>query len=164
MRNGLTADTLRRGGCPHRIIFGLNLPQIAEIAAERGKDQGMARRLWQNDSTRESQLMAPMIWPVEELDYATAKELVAESRSTEVVDVLCHRLLRHADFALQLAVELADSERELDRYGAMRLLWHFLTKEPAKIREIATREIERPRSITTLPARQIIDELDFIEE
>ena len=32
LRNGVIADALRRAGSPFRIIFGLNLPQIAEIA------------------------------------------------------------------------------------------------------------------------------------
>ena len=37
MRNGVIADVLRKGGSPFRTIFGLNLPQIAEIAADTGK-------------------------------------------------------------------------------------------------------------------------------
>ena len=36
LRNGVIADTLRRAGSPFKIIFGLNLPQLAEIAAELG--------------------------------------------------------------------------------------------------------------------------------
>ncbi len=48
MRNGIIADVLRRGGSPFRIIFGLNLPQIVEIAAENEASADLARRLWAN--------------------------------------------------------------------------------------------------------------------
>ena len=32
MRNGIVADALRKGGMPHKVIFGLNVPQLSEIA------------------------------------------------------------------------------------------------------------------------------------
>ncbi len=32
MRNGVIADSLRNAGSPYRSIFGLNLPQLTEIA------------------------------------------------------------------------------------------------------------------------------------
>ena len=34
MRNGIIADTLRKAGLDYRMIFGLNLPQITDIAAD----------------------------------------------------------------------------------------------------------------------------------
>ncbi len=54
MRNGVVADMLRRAGSPFHIIFGLNLPQIVEIASEIPETQreAMADALWQNRSTR----------------------------------------------------------------------------------------------------------------
>lgn len=36
MRNGAVADSLRRQGADYRIIFGLNLPQLVDIAREFG--------------------------------------------------------------------------------------------------------------------------------
>lgn len=34
MRNGIVADTIRKVGFDYRMIFGLNLPQLKDIAAE----------------------------------------------------------------------------------------------------------------------------------
>lgn len=48
MRNGITADALRRVGQPFRVIFGLNMPQLREIAGEFGPDEELARELWAN--------------------------------------------------------------------------------------------------------------------
>ncbi|MDE6370251.1 MAG: hypothetical protein K2K92_02035, partial [Duncaniella sp.] len=67
MRNGVIADTLRKAGLPYRIIFGLNLPQIAEIAEETGADEALARQLWADTGTRESMMLAPMIFPLSSL-------------------------------------------------------------------------------------------------
>lgn len=53
-RNGIIADTLRKAGDPHRIIFGLNLPQITDIARLIGLDASLARELWADTSCREA--------------------------------------------------------------------------------------------------------------
>ena len=61
MRNGVIADTLRSAGLPYKIIFGLNLPQIVEIAGDVPHKRELAEALWANNTTRESMLMAPML-------------------------------------------------------------------------------------------------------
>ena len=45
LRNGIIADTLRRAGDPHTIIFGLTLPQLREVAEATGKDDALAALL-----------------------------------------------------------------------------------------------------------------------
>ena len=74
-RNGIIADTMRKAGSPFKIIFGLNIPQIKQIASEIGKNKALAAKLWNNTTTRESMLLAPMIYPADELDIAEAFEL-----------------------------------------------------------------------------------------
>ena len=67
MRNGVVADALRQGGCPFKIIFGVNLPQLAEIAAGSEHTKEFAEQVWANSTTRESMLIAPMLMPVDGL-------------------------------------------------------------------------------------------------
>lgn len=164
MRNGIVADTLRRAGSPFKIIFGLNMPQIAEIAAETPHDPSLARQLWANSTTRESMLMAPMLMPVDEMSLEEALEWIGMSPAAEVTDVLCHRLLRHHTMSYDMACRLASSDSDMQRYGAMRLLWHHLTRQPDAIRLMAQNELERNCQLTHQPAIQIIDELDFMSE
>lgn len=64
MRNGIIADTLRKAGLGYKIIFGLNLPQITEIASGLTADADLAEELWADRRTRESMLLAPMLYPV----------------------------------------------------------------------------------------------------
>lgn len=121
MRNGIVADTLRRAGAEYRVIFGVNLPQLKEIASDIGYDVGLARELWANVSTRESVLLAPMIMPAEEFTIDEARRWVASAPSVEAVDVLCLRLLGRMPFAAQIADECLVSDSRLMQYAAMRL-------------------------------------------
>lgn len=163
MRNGVIADTYRRAGSPFRIIFGLNLPQIVEIAAEFGPDAELAAALWANTSTRESMLLAPMLLRPEDITTEDAFKMIDGCPSAETVDILCHRLIRKAPFAFTVAVTAADAGLSpLTRYAALRLLWHQLQAHPEECRRIAENELLRNEPLTTLPAHQIIDELDFM--
>ena len=121
MRNGIVADTLRRAGAEYRVIFGVNLPQLKEIASDIGYDAVLARELWANVSTRESVLLAPMIMPAEEFTIDEARRWVASAPSVEAVDVLCLRLLGRMPFAAQIAEECLVSDSRLMQYAAMRL-------------------------------------------
>lgn len=121
MRNGIVADTLRRAGAEYRVIFGVNLPQLKEIATDIGYDAVLARELWANVSTRESVLLAPMIMPAEEFTIDEARRWVASAPSVEAVDVLCLRLLGRMPFAAQIADECLVSDSRLMQYAAMRL-------------------------------------------
>ena len=42
MRNGAVADYMRRMGAPYKIIFGVNLPHLSEIASETVPSQELA--------------------------------------------------------------------------------------------------------------------------
>lgn len=164
LRNGVIADTLRRNGAPYKIIFGLNIPQIKEVASHYGPDAELARRLWENNSTRESLLMAPMIMPLEAMDAEEARRWIMESPTAEVTDVLCHSLLRHRADSYEFAVEIADAEEPMLRYAAMRLLWHHIQSHTDDIKSIAEAELAREDDLTAGPARQIIDEIAFWQE
>lgn len=119
MRNGLLADMLRKQcRLPHKLIFGLNLPQIKEIAREAGEDPALGAELWADAGCRESRLMAPMVMPRNAEAYALAREAATE----EEADVLCHSLLRHCPDPVAAAVDLAADPRPMTRYCALRLL------------------------------------------
>lgn len=163
MRNGLVADTLRRAGSPFKIIFGLNIPQITEIANEFGKDSILAHRLWQNKTTRESMLIAPMMMTTDNITMDDGLRMVLESPSSEIIDSLCHKLLRHLPFSLDLAMTLSESDNDMARYASMRILWHHISTSTETVRKIAEAELSRNCGLTRQPASQIISEIEFME-
>ncbi|MDE5567497.1 MAG: hypothetical protein K2J12_03550 [Muribaculaceae bacterium] len=126
MRNGVIADTLRRSGSPFRIIFGLNLPQISEIALKSPHSREMAESLWANKTTRESMLIAPMLVKQEDFTIDDARRWIADIPAEEVADVLCLKLLKHLGYAASLADELAGSSDRMARYTGLRLKFNLL--------------------------------------
>lgn len=166
MRNGVIADTLRRAGSPFSIIFGLNLPQIVEIAAEVPAEDApaLAEALWQNRTTRESMLAAPMLMQREAIDEPAAERLLRESPCAEVSDVLCHRLLRHLPFAAGLARRLAADPDPMVRYGALRLMFNLVAIHPAEAAEMARTEQLRQCPQTLPIASALLDEATWLQE
>lgn len=158
MRNGVIADTLRKAGSPFRIIFGLNLPQIVDIAAGTGTDAALAEELWHNSTTRESMLLAPMIADRSAFTRADALRWVADIPAQEVADILCHRLLRHLPFAWDLAEELCDSDSPFAAYTSLRLAFNLVGSDPARAAAIAARFPDR------LLARTLAEEARFLAE
>ena len=152
MRNGVVADTLRKAGCPHRIIFGLNLPQLNEIAAALPQSTALAESLKADVNLRESALLAPMLYPVDELTYDKAREWALTAMWHEDADILCFKLLRHTPYAAMLAAELCESpdSAPLARYTGLRLFFNLVAKYPAEALDAATQEMQRPQPISSL--------------
>lgn len=164
MRNGIVADTLRRSGLGYRMIFGLNLPQIADIAREIGPSAELARELWADTRTRESLLLAPMIMPREVLTEAEAREWFEAASTPEVADVLCHRLLRHLPWARGLAMEHVGSGVDMERYTAFRLLFNLLPAGAEEIMPLAKAEYEAACPLTRGLTHALIEEIEFLTE
>lgn len=162
MRNGVIADALRSQGAPYKIIFGLNLPQIVEIARDFAGDTALADSLWANSSTRESLLMAPMVHPVGEMTRRKAMEWISTAPSAESIDVLCHRLLRRCDFAADMAAGLAGDDRDLSRYAGLRLRFNLLPADLEEARREAEAEISRGCPLTISVATMLRDEIDYL--
>lgn len=157
LRNGLLADNLREQTAdPHRLIFGLNLPQLMVIAAEAGTDEALADALWADADCRESRLLAPMVCP----RGASRLGWLQQVAAVEEADVLCHRLLRHQPGAESVAVELAASADPLLCYAGLRLLLNLL---PAAARAAAEAVASAPEHPLTSSVRnQIKEELQWL--
>lgn len=164
MRNGAIADNMRRHGANYRIIFGLNLPQIIEIATETQKSVELAETLWKNQTTRESMLMAPMIYPQEEMTFDVACRWISEVPTPEVADILCHRLLRHKEYAWQLSQTKIKSSSAMERYVALRLMFNLLPNYIDEIDKFVHYELLKNEPMNGLLCRQLIDEIEFLRE
>lgn len=142
MRNGIVADALRKGGCPHKMVFGVNLPQLAEIALEFGKNSEVAEQLWADTSTRESMMLAPMLMPDEEFTADDAMRWIDSCPSREAIDILCLKLLRLRPFALDLAQSLAADANPMRHYAGLRLMCNLAPQYTTEAVEMGAREME----------------------
>lgn len=164
MRNGALAEQMRRQGAPYQIIFGLNLPQLTEISRDVEPSADLAERLWANTTTRESLLLAPMVYPKDEMTLSVALQWATSCPTAEVADILCHRLLRQLPFANEIVDALADAERNLDRYVSLRLRLNLFPSRLEEARMAAETELGRDCRLTQGVARQIIDEVRCIAD
>lgn len=145
MRNGVIADTLRSAGLPYKIIFGLNLPQIVEIAAEAPHTPELAEALWANNTTRESMLLAPMLVDPLSFGLDDARRWLESVPTAEVADILCHRLLRKTPYAWELAESLIDNPiAPFDTYVALRLAFNLVSTSPERALAIAGKGGKHP--------------------
>lgn len=131
LRNGMIADTLRAAGTPYRMIFGLNVPQLAGIARTFGTDRGLAFTLWSDSGVRESRLLGCYLFGHEDFPAEKAIELIEGTGETpgvqtrEEVDMLCFRLLKYLPDAQTLISRYEESENPLYKYLAEALSRHL---------------------------------------
>lgn len=110
-RNGIVADALRKGGMPYNVIFGLQVPQIAEIAGSIQPDMATADELWADRTVRESRLLASYIYPHEEMTLEKGIEIARDIRTREEADMLAFRLFRRLPFAKSLLEAMMSDNR-----------------------------------------------------
>ncbi len=123
LRNGMIADTLRKGGLEQKYIFGLQLPQIkatSEKFRPESKEEAseMARSLWGDRSCREARLLACHLMPPESMTDEEAMEWSDDVATREEADILAFRLLRYYKNAREIANTLATSDNPLKKYTA----------------------------------------------
>ena len=169
LRNGEIADTLRKAGNPYKIIFGLQMPQLEQIAAKSGKSVELAEWMWANDSTRESKMFATMVYPIEEFDLAKAEEWALEAETFELIDTLCFRLVRYINGSEELVHKYMESTEEKMRYFAYRLAMNLLIlrkiSNTDKLYSAAKKEVDSSKTITLKQiANQIVQEVEFMLE
>lgn len=109
-RNGAVADTLRRYGLPYKIIFGLHVPQLAQIAAGLTPSEELADRLWSDYDVRESRLLATYLYPIDAVSPEKALQLSRECRTEEEADMLAFRLLKRLPYARKLLTTLKEDK------------------------------------------------------
>lgn len=157
LRNGLLADMLRKQMVStHKLIFGLNLPQIKEIAKDA--DPKFAHELWAEKDCRESRLLAPMLME----PTAEALEMLKEMQTPEEADVACHSLLRRCPGATEAAMEAAGSDEPMTRYAGLRLLMNLM---PGAAQTAACIVENIPfHPMTDGVVRQLRQELEYVDD
>lgn len=128
-RNGIVADSLRKAGMPYGIIFGLQLPQLRQIAAElrASLDEttliNLASELHEERNVRESRILAMAIFPHTAFSEEIAVNWLTDLKSREEADLLPFLLLRHTPHIPRLLQEVAaDTDlSDIQRYAIQAL-------------------------------------------
>lgn len=106
-RNGIVAKTFHDAGAPYKRIFGLQVPQLGEIAREAGTDPELAKKLWEEKDCREARLLACYLFDPQCLAEEDALTLANDIHTREEADIMAWRLLRRLPYAANLPAKLS---------------------------------------------------------
>ncbi|MCM1021482.1 MAG: DNA alkylation repair protein [Muribaculum sp.] len=165
-RNGIIAETLRKQGSPYKYIFGLNLPQINEIAQNTEHTVELALQLLDNESTRESQLLSAMLIPANRLTVNLAQEWIEKAKSREAIDVFCMKQLsQNREIAVELIASNIGATNPLTRYAVLRMFFRLLPEKLEDAKKFAEHEFAQNCDTTRLIALQLLNEISyFVQE
>ena len=130
--NGVMAQSLRERGLKYRLIFGVELPRLKEIAAGYPKSHDLAQSLWKED-IRECRILAGYLQPVDTFYPGIADIWLEQMHDTELVDYTCMNLFRHLPYASEKAFQWMAAEPVLTQYCGFRLMCHLLSRPGAEL-------------------------------
>lgn len=93
--NGVASKAIRESGMGYRLVYGVELPRLREIASSYTPDYRLAQSLWQED-VRECKMLAIMLYPLDDFDSDIATLWIeslspqqAELAQLMAMDLLC---------------------------------------------------------------------------
>jgi hypothetical protein len=137
--NGVLSQSLREKGLQYRLIFGVELPRLKEIAAGYEPSHELAQALWQED-IRECKILAAYLQPTDTFAPELADYWMESVRNTELADYLCMLLLRRLPYASQKAFQWMASENRMEQYTGFRLIGHLFASHGAEMNERSRNE------------------------
>lgn len=137
--NGVLSQSLREKGLQYRLIFGVELPRLKEIASSYEPNHELAQALWRED-IRECKILAAYLQPIETFDTELADFWVESVTNTELADYLCMALLRRLPYASQKAFEWIASDDRMLMYTGFRLMSHLVNTLGTEMNERSRNE------------------------
>lgn len=112
--NGVASKAIRESGMGYKLVFGVELPRLREIAAGYDADRRLAQALWQED-IRECKMLAIMLYPQEEFDRDIADMWISSlhPEQAELVQLMALDRLSKMSDASELAFLWMADERPL---------------------------------------------------
>jgi 3-methyladenine DNA glycosylase AlkD len=124
--NGVLSQSLREKGLKYRLIFGVELPRLKEIASGYEQNHELAQALWKED-IRECKILAGYLQPSNTFDPELADFWMESVHNTELADYLSMILFRRLPYASQKAFEWIASGERMKMYTGFRLMSHLFT-------------------------------------
>ncbi len=161
--NGIVSQSMRLKGAEYRVNFGLTLPLLRRIAEQIPPTVDIAEQLWHDTGVRESMLLAPMVYPIEQCTSVDARRWVEEVPNVEVADFCCKYLFARLPYASDLVVDWVASSQEMVVYTAFRLAYALLPQMAnedwiASVAQTAIAAQSDDRSVVVSAARRFLSE------
>jgi len=123
MANGEVADNLRRAGITYKVIFGVTVPELKEIALPYKGDHDLALELYGED-VREFKILASVIADPQRLTGEQIDTWASDFTNPEIVEQVCGNLFWKSEYALSRSIEWCLSTDELMRKAGLLIIAH----------------------------------------
>lgn len=123
--NGIASTQMRRGGMPHHVVWGIELPRLRNIAKEFDQDRALGQRLW-NENVRESQLLGILLTPKHEFLPEVADIWAHEAKTPEAISLLAMELIVPQPWATDIAFRWIAGDNDLVAMGGWLTLCRLL--------------------------------------
>jgi len=125
--NGILSARMREAGMPYRLIFGVELPRLRNIANEFPCNANLANHLW-NQNIRETKLLAIMLMPPEEFTTQISETWAETMVTAEEAQVLAMALLSKTNHAKETCIAWLKAGKLLPSVCACLCLRHLLAQ------------------------------------
>ena len=149
--NGIASKAIRESGMGYKLVFGVELPRLREIAADYAPDRRMALELWQ-ENIRECKMLAILLFPQEEFDADIADLWISSLRpeQAELAQLMALDRLSQMREAPELAFQWIADEREMFQLCGFLIIGRLLMRG-AQLSPDAASEF-RDQAAATLPS------------
>ena len=110
--NGVVSQSMRKKGLDYKLIFGVELPRLKEIAQTIEPSSVLAEALWL-ENNRECKILATMIYPKAEFTSEVANLWIEGVTNIELARFISMNLLQHLEYAPALCLSWIANSREL---------------------------------------------------
>lgn len=123
--NGILSARMREAGMPFKLIFGVELPRLQDIAREFPQDAELAQNLW-SQNIRETRLLAIMLMPPEAFTQEKANEWAETMLTAEEAQIMAMLLLPKTKTGKAVSIIWLEAGKPLPSICACLSLRHLL--------------------------------------
>ena len=159
--NGILSARMREAGMPFKLIFGVELPRLRNIACEFPIDTELANHLWQQN-IRETRLLAIMLMPAESFTGETAASWAETMATAEEAQILAMILMTKMPKAKDTCLCWLNEGKSLPAISACLCLRHLIIEGNTvthEERELIGKNITKLQEEANLHLRKAIQAL-----
>ena len=125
--NGPAAQSMRQKGLNYKLIWGVSLTDLKEIAKEYAPNAELAQALFQ-EPIRECKILSILLMPIKDLQEHTAEVWMNQIETQELAEIFVLHLLQHEPYANTLAWRWMESNRPLTLLCSFNLEGRMFTQ------------------------------------
>ena len=125
--NGILSARMREAGMPFRLIFGVELPRLRNIADEFPQNKEFANHLW-SQNIRETKLLAIMLMPPEAFTPEILNNWAKTMVTAEEAQIMAMALLSKSNHAKETSIAWLQGGQSLPSICACLCLRHLLVQ------------------------------------